>query len=152
MTTLKHQVWIDTPIETVYQALENAEGLSSWWAPHSTLDTPEGTVLTHSPGPLHGDVHLLITKLVPNSEVVWKVTSSHPAESPASSWTGTQISFSLSRRPTLGAWAGFGEDPKEFTVLEFEHSGWADDSPFLGFCNFAWGETLLMLHAKCTAK
>jgi hypothetical protein len=30
-------------------------------------------------------------------------------------------------------------------VLEFRHSGWDEDSPFLGFCNFAWGAVLMML-------
>ena len=38
------------------------------------------------------------------------------------------------------------------TVLDFRHSGWDENSEFLGFCNFAGGETLLRLKQSCESR
>jgi hypothetical protein len=40
---------------------------------------------------------------------------------------------------------GISSGERILTVLDFRHSGWDEKSEYLGFCNFAWGETLLML-------
>lgn len=143
--TLRHQVWIDAPIEKVYAALATAEGLGTWWAPHRSRETPEGLVLSHSPGPATGDVEMLVLLRTPPSRVEWKIISHHPKESPASSWTGTRIVFALSVRPSPGHWLGMQNEGAQMTVLDFEHRGWDPASPFLGFCNWAWGVTLDML-------
>ncbi len=37
-------------------------------------------------------------------------------------------------------------------VLDFRHSGWDENSEYFGFCNFAWGETLLMLKQWCESQ
>lgn len=39
MVTLYHQVWINAPVSKVYEALANADGLCSWWAPHTSTET-----------------------------------------------------------------------------------------------------------------
>jgi hypothetical protein len=44
-----------------------------------------------------------------------------------------------------GPWLGISSGRRHMTVLEFRHSGWDESSEYFGFCNFAWGETLLML-------
>ncbi|QJE97826.1 SRPBCC family protein [Luteolibacter luteus] len=149
MATLYHQLWIDAPASRVYQALATAEGLGTWWAPHTEEKTPQGLVLSHDPGERHGEVSFLVTDLVPARRVEWEVISKHPAQSPASSWTGTRILFELSEEKSPGGWIGLEDDGRTLTKLEFHHNGWDESSPFLGFCNFAWGQVLGMLQKQC---
>lgn len=145
MATLYHQVWIEAPLEKVYAGIGNAEGLGQWWAPHTTTVTDEGVVLAHDPGERHGEVQMRVVTNVPNTRVEWEVISHHPELSPASGWMGTRIHFELDQRPNPGGWRGIPEGERMLTVLEFRHSGWDEGSPFLGFCNFAWGAVLMML-------
>ncbi len=149
MTSLEHQIWIDAPIGTVYAALATAQGLGAWWAPHTSTQTPEGEVLAHSPGEAHGDVQMKVVARDVDRCIEWAIISSHPPESPASSWTGTRIRFELSRRPSPGHWMGMADDGRMLTVVEFSHEGWDANSPFIGFCNYAWGVTLDMLRQWC---
>lgn len=150
MATLHHQVWINAPIATVYDALASAEGLGHWWAPHTSTQTDAGLVLAHSPGPEHGDVEMKVLDSTRGKRVEWEIISSHPKFSPASAWTGTHIIFELSQRK-LPDWMGGKTDPAPRTVLEFRHAGWNESSEFFGFCNFAWGEVLGMLKQWCEA-
>lgn len=152
MATLHHQVWIDAPAEKVYDALATAGGLGRWWAPHTSTRSGEGLVLAHDPGAGHGEVRMKVVAAVPNRRVEWEIVSEHPARSPASAWTGTRILFELSVRENPGTWRGVTSESPELTVLEFQHSGWDERSEFFGFCNFAWGETLLMLKQWCEAR
>ena len=145
MTTLHHQVWIDAPVAKVYSAIAAAEGLGRWWAPHTSTETAAGLVLAHNPGEEHGEVRMKVLATVPNRRVEWEVISTHPRRSPASAWTGTHIVFELAERDNPGRWLGLDERVRRLTVLDFRHTGWDEHSEFLGFCNFAWGETLLML-------
>jgi uncharacterized protein YndB with AHSA1/START domain len=152
MATLYHQVWIEAPVAKVYEAIAAAEGLGEWWAPHTSKVTDDGLVLAHVPGEGHGEVRLKVIDLVHNQRVEWEVISHHPEQSPASSWTGTRILFELDERPNPGGWRGIEEGDRTLTAVEFRHSGWAEDSPFLGFCNFAWGVVLGMLKEWCEKK
>jgi uncharacterized protein YndB with AHSA1/START domain len=149
MATLYHQVWIDAPAAKVYEALATAEGLGNWWAPHTSTETEASLVLSHSPGPEHGDVKMKVLARVQNRRVEWEIISSHPKRSPASGWTGTRISFEITERENPGARLGISSGRPQMTVLEFRHSGWDEKSEYFGFCNFAWGETLLMLKQWC---
>jgi uncharacterized protein YndB with AHSA1/START domain len=145
MATIYHQVWIEAPVAKVYAAIATAEGLGKWWAPHTTTVTDDGLVLAHDPGERHGEVKLKVIDLIENERIEWEVISSHPEQSPASGWMGTRILFELDERENPGGWLGMEAGERKLTVLEFRHSGWAEDSPFLGFCNFAWGAVLGML-------
>lgn len=152
MATLHHQVWIDAPISKVYAALATAEGLGQWWTPHVSNQTGAGLVLSHNPGERHGEVKMLVVETIAEERVEWEIVSTHPADSPASAWTGTHIAFDLARRGNPKELRGIQSDSPELTVLEFRHSGWDEHSEYFGFCNFAWGETLLMLKQWCEAK
>lgn len=149
MADIYHQVWVNAPLSRVYGALATAEGLGQWWAPHSAEATPEGLVLAHSPGEAHGDVRMLVRDATPDRRIEWEIISRHPAESPASAWTGTRIVFALEERPSPGHWIGLGNAGEPMTVIEFRHTGWDGASPFYGFCNLAWGETLALLRTWC---
>jgi uncharacterized protein YndB with AHSA1/START domain len=151
MATLHHQVWINAPVAKVYEGLATAEGLGRWWAPHTSAQTEAGLVLTHSPGPEHGDVSMKVVGLVPDARVEWEIISTHPRRSPASAWTGTHIVFELATRENPGARLGVSGGGSYMTVLEFRHSGWDEGSEYFGFCNFAWGATLMMLKQWCEA-
>jgi uncharacterized protein YndB with AHSA1/START domain len=149
MATLYHQVWTTAPLSRIYEALATADGVANWWGPHTSTDTPDGLVLAHDAGPQHGEVQMLVVDSIPNERVEWEVISKHPSASPASAWTGTRISFEMSERPNPGMLRGI-EDPRPtMSVIEFRHSGWDERSEFFGFCNFAWGETLLGLKSWC---
>jgi hypothetical protein len=148
MTTLHHQVWIKAPVARVYNALATADGLSGWWAPHTTTETAAGIVLGHSPGPAHGEVQMLVLEASPG-RIEWEIVSTHPRQSPASAWTGAHIIFELSERPSPGQWMGLDNEGEIMTVVNFAHSGWDEGSEFLGFCNYAWGVTLDLLRQWC---
>jgi uncharacterized protein YndB with AHSA1/START domain len=149
MTTLYHQVWIDAPVQRVYEALATADGLGRWWAPHTATATEAGLVLAHDPGPEHGPVLMKVLDTVPNTRVEWEIVSTHPRRSPASAWTGTRILFELAEKGNPGSRLGVMGGGPTMAVLDFRHSGWDERSEYLGFCNFAWGETLLMLKRWC---
>jgi uncharacterized protein YndB with AHSA1/START domain len=149
MATLYHQVWMSAPIGKVYGAISSADGLGRWWAPHTATRTPEGLVLAHNPGPEHGEVQMKVVETVPDRRVEWEIISTHPRRSPASAWTGTRVVFELSERENPGARLGIEHAGPRMTVLEFRHRGWDEQSEYLGFCNFAWGATLLMLKEWC---
>jgi hypothetical protein len=151
MVTLQHQVWIDAPAARVYDRLASAEGLGHWRAPHTSTETDAGPVLQHDPGPAHGPVQMKVVGRIPNKRVEWEIISTHPDSSPASAWTGTRIVFEMAERDNVATLSGFGRDGDPATVLEFRHSGWDDGSPYLGFCNFAWGQVLRRLKESCEA-
>lgn len=152
MATLYHQVWIDAPAAKVYEALATAEGLGSWWAPHTSTDTDDVLVLAHSPGAEHGDVQMKVLDSTPDERVEWEIISAHPKRSPASAWTGTHILFEITERESPGHWMGMNNEGQNMAVLEFRHSGWDEDSEFFGFCNYAWGVTLDMLKQRCESQ
>jgi uncharacterized protein YndB with AHSA1/START domain len=149
MATLHHQVWIDAPLSKVYDALASAEGLGNWWAPHTSTQTSTGVVLAHNPGPEHGgDVKMKVLDTTRNKRIEWEIISTHPTSSPASAWTGTHIVFELSQREKPVWMSGTAGRPPT-TVVEFRHEGWNEKNEYFGFCNFAWGETLVMLRQWC---
>jgi hypothetical protein len=59
--------------------------------------------------------------------------------------------FELATRENPGARLGVSGGGPHMTVLEFRHSGWDESSEYFGFCNFAWGATLMMLKQWCEA-
>jgi len=148
MATIKHEVWIDAPPRRVFELLDSAEAISSWWDQQTKRDTPDGIVFEHSPGPEHGIVQFLVLESTPNL-VRWRCISSHPQNVPASEWTGTEIVFRIGER--AGSNAAMEQWAARFsvqTVLHLEHSGWPNDAKFLAFCNFAWAAVLTNLSTK----
>lgn len=152
MATLDHQVWINAPVSKVYEALATAEELGSWWAPHTPTETDARLVLAHSPGAEHGDVKMKVLDTTQDKRVEWEIISTHPKRSPASAWTGTHIIFELTQRENPGHRMGMSRGERILAVLDFRHSGWDESSEYFGSCNFAWGETLLMLKQWCESQ
>lgn len=145
MSSIHHQIWIDAPLTTVYDALATADGLSHWWVPHQQTVREGDTLISHNPGGAHGTVVMKVLETVPGHCVRWEVISHHPSQSPASVWAGTEVRFDLSRRASPGAWRGLPHEGEPMTVLEFHHLGWEPQNEYYGFCSQAWAETLVML-------
>jgi len=147
---IRHQVWIDAPLATVFAALATAEGVSRWWNPQTPVQTERGLVLEHDPGPEHGVVRMLVVGFVPHRSVEWECISCHPPDTPGASWTGSRIRFDVVERkefpPANAPWAA--AIPAQ-TILEFRHAGLDDASPYFAMCSFAWGEVLLKLQQVC---
>lgn len=152
MATLHHQVWINSSVSRVYEGLATADGLGRWWAPHTSTRTAAGLILAHGAGSEHGEVQMKVLETVQDKRVEWEIVSTHPRASPASAWTGTHLIFEITERENPGHWLGIGDGGPRLAVLEFRHSGWNEDSEYFGFCNFAWGETLLMLKQWCESR
>jgi uncharacterized protein YndB with AHSA1/START domain len=142
---LYHQVWIEASSAKVYEAIATDEGVGRWWDRPTTVQSPQGVVLEFSPGAEHGVLRARRLEMVPDRRVVWEFFSTHPQNSPASAWTGTRVTFEISRRP-VPPWAAQRVDT---AILDFRHSGWDEGSEYLGFCNFHWAEALNKLKQWC---
>ncbi|WP_225784719.1 SRPBCC domain-containing protein [Xenophilus sp. Marseille-Q4582] len=152
MAAIRHELWIDAPVEQVWALLGSAEGVSCWWDHQSERETPEGTVWEHTPGPAHGTVRMRVVAREPNTLLQWTCISTHDAATPASEWTGTTISFRLGpRESSPAARADWARRIPVQTVLSFTHEGWPQGSRFLAFCTTAWAGVLQKL-ADCAVK
>ena len=154
MATIHHQLAIATPIGRVYAALSSADGIGTWWDRQTVVETPDGTVLEHNPGPRHGIVRLKVLRLVPDSLVEWECISSHPAESPAHAWTGTHFVFLLSEgdSPAAVIERECGGGDRVITTVDFRQTGYDEENPFSGFNNFAWASVLANLKRVCESQ
>jgi uncharacterized protein YndB with AHSA1/START domain len=129
MATIHHQVLVDAPLTSVYQAIATPDGVSTWWDKQTPRQTPDGLVLEHNPGAEHGIVRLRVVELVPDERIEWECISTHPESSPASAWTGTQFIFDLSLRG-------------QATAVDFRQIGYDDRSPFFPTNREAWRTVL----------
>lgn len=146
MKSIEHEVWIDAPLERVYELLSSAEGISRWWDEQTEKQTPEGVVFEHTPGPEHGTVRFLILDRVENELVRWRCISEHPDNTPASDWTNTEITFRLGRREDSEVATETWTSPIPIqTVVRFEHSGWKEGAKHYAFCNYGWADVLSKL-------
>ena len=84
--------------------------------------------------------------------VEWEFISTHPKSSPASAWTGTHVIWEISERDNVAALSGFGKNGDRIAILDFRHSGWDENSEYLGFCSFAWAMVLQKLKQVCESK
>ncbi len=73
MATLYHQVQINAPAATVYEALSSAEGTSKWWDKQTATETDNGLILEHNPGPEHGVMKLKVLQMVRNKRIEWEL-------------------------------------------------------------------------------
>jgi uncharacterized protein YndB with AHSA1/START domain len=93
MAGIHHQLSIDAPAATVYEAIATPERIGTWWDKQVVTQTDRGLVLEHNPGPEHGVVRLRVVERIPSRRIEWECISTHPASSPASAWTGTRFIF-----------------------------------------------------------
>lgn len=154
MATIHHQLAIVAPIETVYAAIASAEGIGAWWDNGTAVEGHPGLMLEHRAGEGQEMLKLKVLELTPNRRVVWECISRHPASSPASIWTGTQILFELSEQGGAASAVERESDPpgnfgRHVTTLDFQQTQCDPDSKYAGFNNFTWGQILNTLKRVC---
>jgi uncharacterized protein YndB with AHSA1/START domain len=125
MADILHRIGVasSTP-DDVYAALTTLEGLSGWWARDTTGQTDVGGVIAFRFVP--GGFDMKVVDLVPGKRVLWQVVEG-PAE-----WVGTHVSFDLRQEG-------------DFTIVLFEHRGWAEPVEFMYHCSTKWAVYLLSL-------
>jgi len=70
MSTIKHYLIINSPIEKVYKAITEQNGLASWWTEDTTGKPEVETTIDFIFGEIYHD-KMLITNLVLNGNVHW---------------------------------------------------------------------------------
>lgn len=136
MTTIHHQVLVNASVAAVYKAISTADAISTWWDKQTPVDTDEGLVLEHNPGPEHGIVKLRVVEQIPNKRVEWECISTHPKSSPASAWTGTHFIFELAEADDDNG------GQQQATTVDFRQTGYDEHSEFFETNKRAWREVL----------
>ncbi len=129
MVDIHHTVNIDVPVDQVYQAVTEEEGLRGWWT-RKAIAAPEIGHKNEFPFP-SGDYNAMrIVDLEPDARVEWICIEG------AVEWVGTRIVFAIGDRD--GA-----------TTLLFTHADWQEDTPFFRMCRKAWEWYLASLKQYC---
>ncbi|TYP87581.1 uncharacterized protein YndB with AHSA1/START domain [Blastococcus xanthinilyticus] len=125
MVDILHRVGIENSApEKVYDALTTVEGLAGWWTDDVTGDPDVGGVLEFRFPPGGFDMKVLDRR--PGERVTWEVVAG-PAE-----WVGTTVDWQLRR-------------DGDYTVVLFEHQGWAEPVEFMHHCSTKWATYLMSL-------
>ena len=125
MLDILHRVGIrDTAPDKVYDALTTIDGLSGWWTDDTKGDPSlDGVVRFRFPV---GGFDMRIVELKPTERVVWQVVDG-PEE-----WLGTTVDWSLRQEG-------------DYTIVLFEHRGWAQPVEFMYHCSTKWATFLMSL-------
>ncbi|HEY6411792.1 MAG TPA: SRPBCC domain-containing protein [Ktedonobacteraceae bacterium] len=132
MKRIHHVVDIDTPVATLWAALTEAQGLTSWWS--TRLNTSAAAVGTQLHWTFAGDYNpvMEITTLEEERELGWSCIAGH------TQWKDNIFRFRLVKledgRTRLRFWQDY--------AVELD-----DDS--YGFYNFNWGYYLESLRLFC---
>ncbi len=123
MATIHHQVGIKASLHDVYKAIATTEGVTGWWT-NTSGDPGTGGELEflfdgHS-------VHVKVTENTPDKHVEWTVRGE------AGEWLDTRIRFDL-------------EALEDQVMVNFQHTDWKAETPFLAHCSTKWGVFMLSL-------
>jgi uncharacterized protein YndB with AHSA1/START domain len=125
MADILHRVGVRTPApEKVYDALTTVDGLAGWWTDDTEGDTGVGGVIQFRFLP--GGFDMEVVELKPSERVVWKVVDG-PEE-----WIGTTVDWRL-------------RQDGDYTIVLFQHRGWAEPVEFMHHCSTKWGSYLMSL-------
>jgi uncharacterized protein YndB with AHSA1/START domain len=129
VATIRHFVEIRSDADTVYRALTEQDGLSSWWT-KQTVATPEvGGFAEFRFGEQYYN-KFRITRLAPGSAVEWECLEGDPQ------WIGTTFMWLL-------------EEKNGHTTLRFRHDKWREETDFFASCNYHWGYYIRSLKLYC---
>ena len=125
MADILHRIGVVAPLDDVYLALVDVDGLAAWWTTDTVGTKEVGGKLAFRFGEL-GGFDMEIVHLDPTGKVRWLVVDG-PEE-----WIGTEIDWSLDQRA-------------EFTIVQFRHEGWREQVEFMGHCSTKWATFLMSL-------
>lgn len=120
MPSIKHYFAIMAPVERVFAAVTEQEGLASWWTRETVAEPRVGAINEFTFGERWHN-KMKVTALEPNRRVEWECIEA------AQEWVGTTITFDLEPRDD-GA-----------TLVRFGHNDWAEQTDFFADCNYNWG-------------
>ena len=127
MPDIRHRVVISAPLESVYEAVATASGVSEWWTRDGVRgESNEGSRLQFFFGQPEPAAVMEVTRLDPEGHVRWTCVEG------ADEWVGTTIAFDLTRQ---------GDD----TVVLFTHADWREPVDFMAHCSARWAYFLLSL-------
>ena len=136
VASIRHEVRMRTSLSKLYECLSTESGIGSWWDKPTAVRLGGDLFWEFRPGAGHGVLRMKVFPPVPNERVEWECVSTHAADSPASAWTNTLVTFAFSQSG-------------DFVVLEFRHDGWDENNRFYAFCNFQWAVALEKLKRAC---
>ena len=129
MPDILHRVGIEAPMETVYWALTDEEGLAGWWTRNVKAPPGVGAVIQFRFAD-KGFNDMKVLELQPNKLVRWLCVDG------AKEWIGTGLSFELKQN-------------NGSTVLLFAQRGWKEEVEFMHYCSTKWATYLLGLKSLC---
>jgi uncharacterized protein YndB with AHSA1/START domain len=129
MAEIQHMLLIDAPVERVYRAITERDGLAAWWTSQVAAEPVVGSVAEFAFGDRY-HTSMRVSGLDPCREVRWECMAGDEE------WVGTKIVFRLEKR---------GEQ----TLLRFSHTDWRDTSDFYASCNTHWGFYMRSLKVFC---
>jgi uncharacterized protein YndB with AHSA1/START domain len=129
MPDILHLVRIRAPVETVYGAITDQEGLRSWWTAETIAEPEVGSIAEFKFGERYHN-KMRITKLDPCKAVEWVCIQAHEE------WVGTRLTFDL-------------EQMEDKVVLRFGHRDWRETTDYLANCNYNWGLYMKSLKSYC---
>jgi uncharacterized protein YndB with AHSA1/START domain len=129
MADILHMLLIDAPVERVYRAITEQEGLAAWWTSQAVAEPVEGSIAKFAFGDRY-HTSMRVEGLDPLREVRWECIAGDEE------WVGTKIVFRLEKK---------GDQ----TLLRFRHTGWREMTEFYASCNYNWGFYMRSLKVYC---
>lgn len=125
MFDIHHNVYITSPIDTVFNTIATGEGLEKWWTNRSTGDPILECVYSLYFAPQY-DWRAKISLLNHNQNIEWLVTEADD------DWMNTRFGFNLIQREQL-------------IVAEFYHTGWKELNEHFKRSSYCWAMYLQLL-------
>ncbi|MBY0314785.1 MAG: SRPBCC domain-containing protein [Bdellovibrionales bacterium] len=130
MPNIIHRVGIKSELNHVFQAISSIEGLSHWWTKNTKGVSEENGEIVFTfkedSGVVLGEMKMKVVQRLPNERMEW-ICLAGPED-----WVGTSFTFDLKKE-------------NEFTILNFGHRNWAQETESMAHCNMKWGTFLLSL-------
>lgn len=150
MPDIRHEIFIASDAQTIYEALTLQKGLSAWWTP-DTVAVPEVNSIARFAFANGYYKEMQIEVLKPSETVIWTCISG------ATEWIGTSIAFNLqsgTREILLQTHAELHDQlgqstSSSGTLVIFSHENWKEYSAMFAECNYTWALFLRSLKLFC---
>lgn len=128
MKEIYHCIWINAPLQKVYRAVTEKDGLSGWWTKNLDTANKVGSISTFRFK--SGAFNKMKIKSLNQAKIEWECVDGHEE------WIGTQITFEMRK-------------DSDRTKVCFSHYGWKEQSEYTGECSFHWANYLVSLKKFC---
>jgi uncharacterized protein YndB with AHSA1/START domain len=132
-----HEISIESPIQSVFEAWITAEGLSSWWTRDCRIAGEKGEVNIFGFGNRSVLFHFHIDEQTAPHRVQW--TGVEGPNMPAE-WVGTTIDVQLIA------------EGSSRTRVRLSHRDWRSLDGGYRLCNTTWGELMFRLRDACEGR